>query len=332
VAALGNATNLTILAPNNQAINALLANNQTSAALTADPGLATALLYYHILNGTYYAANFTSAPQFIPTALTNKTYENVTGGQVVEIIANSGTVSIYSALKENATVVTPNITFDGGVIHIINSVLSIPGNISATAIGVNLTDAAGALQAANLVQTVDDLRDVTVFVPVNSAFDAIGNLLPNLTTQQLSSILDYHVVNGTVAYSSMIKNETVPTVQGGNITLTVENGTVYANSAKVILADVLVANGVVHVIDNVLNPMNTTATPNPTASSNGAAFSGATSTAVTALTTGITGPTSTAPAATAAKPSSSTGAAAPIATGAIGAAALFGGAAALMNI
>jgi uncharacterized surface protein with fasciclin (FAS1) repeats len=334
VAALSNATNLTILAPTNKALDAFLNQSSTSSALTADPGLATALLYYHILNGTYYASSLNSTtPQFIPTLLTNQTYENVTGGQVVEVVSSAaGNVTIYSALKENATVVTPNVNFTGGTIHIIDSVLSIPQNDSATAVAANLTDVAGALMKANLVNTVDGLHNVTIFAPANSAFDRIGNLLPNLTTQQLTSILEYHVVEGTIAYSSLIKNESIATVQGSNVTLTVVNGTVYVNSAKVILADVLVANGVVHVLDNVLNPGNATVTANASASSDSPAFAGATSTIVSDLTSGIQGPTSTAPAATQATASSSTGAAVPMATGAIGAAALFGGAVAYLNM
>jgi uncharacterized surface protein with fasciclin (FAS1) repeats len=107
LSALGQAKDVTILAPNNAALNAFLNKSSTSAALTADTGFAQNLLYYHVLNGTFYASNFTSTPQFIPTLLTNATYSNVTGGQVVEGVVENGGVSIYSALRENATVVTP---------------------------------------------------------------------------------------------------------------------------------------------------------------------------------------------------------------------------------
>lgn len=74
-------------------------------------------------------------------------------------------------------------------------------------------------------------------------------------------------------------------VSGGSVTITVENGTVYVNSARVIVPDVLVANGVVHVIDGVLNPNNTAATPNPSTTS--VAFSGASSATDVPFTSGV---------------------------------------------
>jgi len=140
--------------------------------------------------------------------------------------------------------------FTGGVIHVIDSVLTVPQNISTTAVAANLTSFAGALMNAKLVETLDTARDVTVFAPNNAAFQAIGSALPNMTTQELTRILEYHVCNGTVDYSSMLMNNTMlKTMSGGNITITMVNGTTFVNSAKVIMPDVLVANGVVHVID-----------------------------------------------------------------------------------
>lgn len=139
--------------------------------------------------------------------------------------------------------------FTGGVIHVIDTVLTVPQNVSSTAVAANLTAVAGALTSAGLVETLDTARDVTVFAPNNEAFQRIGSALPNLTTQQLTQILGYHVVNGTVAYSSTLTNQTVTSFNGQELRITVVDGSVFVNSAKVVLADVLVANGVVHVID-----------------------------------------------------------------------------------
>lgn len=122
--------------------------------------------------------------------------------------------------------------------------------MSATAAGAGLTSIAGALKAENLVQPIDDAKNITVFAPSNAAFKAIGSALGNLTTQQLTDILGYHVLNGTVAYSTDLKNNTQYTASNGkNITVRIENGSVFVDSAKVITPNVLVANGVVHVID-----------------------------------------------------------------------------------
>jgi uncharacterized surface protein with fasciclin (FAS1) repeats len=141
------------------------------------------------------------------------------------------------------------VNFTGGVIHIIDTVLTLPISDAATALAANLTSLAGALTSANLVSTVDNLSDVTIFAPSNAAFQSIGSVVGNLSTAELTGILEYHVVQGTVGYSSLLGNASIATVQGENVTITVEDGSVFVNSAKVIIPNVLVSNGVVHVID-----------------------------------------------------------------------------------
>jgi uncharacterized surface protein with fasciclin (FAS1) repeats len=105
------------------------------------------------------------------------------------------------------------------------------------------------LTQASLVDAVDSTRDVTVFVPNNEAFQAIASVLSNATVETLTSVLEYHVIAGSVLYSPNVTNGTAKTLQGNNITTTVSNGTVFVNQAKVVIPNVLVANGVVHVID-----------------------------------------------------------------------------------
>ena len=58
------------------------------------------------------------------------------------------------------------------------------------------------------------------------------------------------MVSGAVGYSSALKDgDTFKTLSGGVIEITIKDGNIFANGVKVILADVLVANGVVHVIE-----------------------------------------------------------------------------------
>lgn len=187
-----------------------------------------------------------------------------------------------------------------------------------------------------MVEAVDTTRDVTIFAPNNEAFQSIGSALENISTEDLSSVLTYHVISGTVGYSSILSNTTLPTLNGADVTISVVDGDVFVNSARVVIPDVLVANGVVHVIDNVLNPANTTATPDATASTQVPAFSGASSASDVPYTSNVptpTGPAATSGAAGGSQSSSSTsGAAMPMRTGAVGAAALFGGAALVYNM
>lgn len=142
-----------------------------------------------------------------------------------------------------------------------------------------------------------------------------------------------------------MNGSSVPSLLGPNLLITLTDGDVFVNSAKVLIPNILVANGVVHVIDNVLNPNNTMAMPMPTASVQMPAFSGASSMASLGdLTTGVPsatgqpigaaptmaeGPSSTMEGG--ATSTSASGAAQPMKTGAVGAAALFAGAGVWLN-
>lgn len=336
VQAVDGMQNITVLAPNNDALNSFISSAGSSLS---DSGAISALLTYHVLNGNYTADSFPENSMFIPTMLKNSSYANVTNGQRVEARRESDTVMFLSALKQSAKVVTKDIQFNHGTIHIIDSVLDIPMNDVDTLNNANLTSASGALQSANLQQTVMNLRDITIFAPDNEAFNAIGNIVNTLSTVDLGNILSYHVIQGGVRYSDMFTNQSLQATDGQTLKIEVINGDVFVNAAKVTMPNLLVSNGVVHVINQVLNPSNTTATPDPNATNAPApAYSGASTASGVPFTSGVTTQTTTTfPAATsgpAATATAGTGsaAAAPIQTGAIGVAALFGGAALLANI
>jgi len=75
VSALSSAQNITILAPSNSAFGKV--PNATLSTLTANPGMLTALLQYHVLQGAVPASAITNTSTFVPTLLTNETYANV---------------------------------------------------------------------------------------------------------------------------------------------------------------------------------------------------------------------------------------------------------------
>jgi uncharacterized surface protein with fasciclin (FAS1) repeats len=227
-----------------------------------------------------------------------------------------------------------DVAFTGGVIHVIDHVLTLPANISATLVGAKLSSLYGALNATSLLSTVNGLKDVTIFAPSNAAFKSIGSALANASVADLTSILTYHVVNGTTPlYSSSLANNTsVQTVNGANLTVHFgTNNQVFVNGAKVITPNVLVAGGVVHVVDNVLNPAATNG-PAASATAGTGAFPGASSVSSEPFTSGVAAPTSTIGGGAAGATSSSSKGAGPRVTGAVGAAALFGAAAFAANM
>jgi hypothetical protein len=106
---------------------------------------------------------------------------------------------------------------------------------------------------------------VTIFCPNNDAFQKLAGTpgANNITDEQLAEILQYHVVQGAVGYSTTLSNDLkLPTLAGEELTITIDDeGGVFVNNARVINSDILIANGVLHVIDTVLNPAEADAAP-----------------------------------------------------------------------
>lgn len=114
-----------------------------------------------------------------------------------------------------------------------------------------------ALQATGLDQALQAEGPFTVFAPTDEAFAALpAGTLEGLTSEQLSNILLYHVVEGRVLAADVVglDGQEVPTLLGQPVTVTVEGDIVRINGAQVIITDIETANGVIHVIDQVLLP------------------------------------------------------------------------------
>jgi uncharacterized surface protein with fasciclin (FAS1) repeats len=100
---LSQASNITILAPSNDAFSEFLSSD-AGGMLASDPGLLQAVLQYHVLNGSYPSSAITNTTAFVPTLLTNASYANVTGGQRVAAALVDGNVTFFSGLLANSTV------------------------------------------------------------------------------------------------------------------------------------------------------------------------------------------------------------------------------------
>lgn len=116
-----------------------------------------------------------------------------------------------------------------------------------------------AAQAAELVETLKGDGPLTVFAPTDEAFAAlpagtVEDLLKPENKAKLQAILTYHVVAGEVMAADVIKLTEAPTVQGQAIAIAIEGESVMINDAKVIQADIVTSNGVIHVIDKVILP------------------------------------------------------------------------------
>jgi transforming growth factor-beta-induced protein len=116
-----------------------------------------------------------------------------------------------------------------------------------------------AVQAAGLVETLSSAGPFTVFAPTDAAFAALpaGTLEALLAdpSGQLTDILLYHVVAGSVMAADVVGLDSAPTVFGEDIAITVVDGSVFLNeTVRVTATDIEASNGVIHVIDAVLLP------------------------------------------------------------------------------
>ncbi len=112
-----------------------------------------------------------------------------------------------------------------------------------------------AIKAAGLVDTLKSPGPFTVFAPTDEAFakipkDKLDALLKDKAA--LTKVLTYHVVAAKVP-AAAVKPGMVKTVEGQELTLATAGG-VTVNGAKVVAADVMASNGVIHAIDTVLMP------------------------------------------------------------------------------
>lgn len=117
-----------------------------------------------------------------------------------------------------------------------------------------------AVQAAGLVDTLKGDGPFTVFAPTDAAFaalpaDTIPMLLKPENKDKLIQILTYHVVPGKVMSTELLgKKLTAGTVQGQSLNIDATGKGVMIDQARVVQADILTSNGVIHVIDKVIMP------------------------------------------------------------------------------
>jgi len=121
-----------------------------------------------------------------------------------------------------------------------------------------------ALQRTNLVSTLQGDGPFTVFAPTNDAFAALGVDLASISDDALTEILLYHVLGAEVKSTDLADGQTyastaAATGPGGNaLSMLVEksgSGVIVNNSATVTTADVSADNGVIHIVNNVITPL-----------------------------------------------------------------------------
>lgn len=270
----------TVFAPTDDAFVALLDilgdeyNSLDDFDTMEEMALLKDILLYHVIAAEVKSTDL--APGQVPTALPDNS---------IEVIASGDTFVIGDASGTDANITGVDIMASNGVAHTIDKVLLPQSAIdfvtqlqlkTIVEIAVETEDLSllvGALTQANagLVETLNGDGPFTVFAPSNEAFvvllDTLGddyNSLADFDTDAekdlLVTILTYHVVAGTAAFSSGLSDgQEIETFQGENVTINIKDGTVHVadatgENATVTMPDVEASNGVVHIINKVLLP------------------------------------------------------------------------------
>jgi transforming growth factor-beta-induced protein len=242
----------TVFAPTDDAFAKLPAGTVEELLKPENKQALTDILLYHVISSKVMAADV--------VGLTSAT---TVLGKDVAIKVDMGNVYI-----NDAQVIITDIETSNGVIHVIDTVILPPADEaveSNTIVDIAVEDGrfntlVAALQAADLVETLQGEGPFTVFAPTDDAFAAlpagtIEELLKPESKQALTDILLYHVVSGKVMAADAVGLTSASTVLGRDISIKVQDGKVFLNDTiQIIITDIEASNGVIHVIDAVLLP------------------------------------------------------------------------------
>ena len=237
----------TVFAPTDDAIGALVA----ALGITAEELLALEtlgdILKYHVVAGEALSTSLTDG-QMIATLL---------GPDVTVTITDDGT------FINDALVTFADIPADNGVVHVIDAVLLPPAPVPTTIWDiVEGSEDHNYLEAALLQQGLDgalnDTTVLTLFAPTDAAFEAAAVAYGTdvdglLALPYLTDILLYHVTGGAVMSTDLSDGQVVTMLNEGTTTVTIDMG-VFINNAQVTDPDLTADNGVVHVLDALIQP------------------------------------------------------------------------------
>ena len=236
----------TVFAPTDDAFAAI--DSATLAAVLADIETLTSILTLHVHGGNVLEADLMDQ-MMVPT---------LNGEELTISLTDSG------AYVNNALITVTDLVADNGVVHVIDAVLlpAPPPPPLGTVVDI-IVDSPdhetleAAVIAADLAGTLSGEGPFTVFAPTDDAFAAVDSallaaVLADIPT--LTAILTYHVHGGNALSTDLMDGMEVSTLNGAPVTVTINEEGTFINDAKVIVADLIGSNGVVHVIDAVLLP------------------------------------------------------------------------------
>ena len=221
----------TVFAPTNAAFESYLEGTSID---DLDPEVLSGILNYHVLGANVLAEDIEFGA-----------YTTANGALI--IIGNGDGVTFG-----NANVTSTDIVASNGVIHVIDAVVTPPGNAVEVATGAGFETLVAAAVAAGLGETLTTGGPFTIFAPNEEAFAAAGIDLETIEQEVLAAVLQYHVLDGAVTSYDVAAGDVI-TLNGAAATIAADGGLTYAG-ANIIATDVVASNAIIHVIDEVVFP------------------------------------------------------------------------------
>ena len=124
----------------------------------------------------------------------------------------------------------------------------------------NLSTLIKGLKAADLEEILNGIGPFTIFAPVNFAFsklapaDSFEDMIRDGNKTRISDIISYHVIAGKKMLRDFINGQKLKTINGKDVAVTVKDGEVHINGARILAKDRQGSNGIVHSVDAVNIP------------------------------------------------------------------------------
>ncbi len=243
----------TVLAPTNDAFQALLdSNDDWNSVNDIDSAVLSQVLLNHVISG-----DLTSTALVGLGSGYTRTNADGAGAENLSIFYDTSSGVRFNNVS---SVVTggADISASNGTVHIVDAVIGLPNLVDHATANPMLSDLVDALtDGGNMTFTnlLSTTGDFTVFAPNNNAFGAFTN--PN--NYDINNILSNHVIVGTTAISSSLANGYINTaamnVDDDNLSMYIntESGVTLNGTSSVIQADIVATNGVIHIVDNVID-------------------------------------------------------------------------------
>ena len=237
----------TVFAPTNAAFENFLADNNFSGLSDIPVDVLTQVLLNHVIAGEVFSTSLTTS---YGSTLATK---NGSGENLSIYIDTSNGVTLNGV----SNVSVADVDASNGVIHIVDAVIGLPNIVDHAVANPNLTSLVGALTAdgnTTFTGLLSTPGDFTVFAPTNDAFASFT------TTNDVNNVLANHVIPGATAISTSLTNayvNTAATLNGTDTPLSmyinVDSGVTLNGGSAVIAADIIATNGVIHVVDAVID-------------------------------------------------------------------------------